>query len=65
MYSNIGEMINDNLSNSLNEIKNNRQVQWTNNSNEPLILATIDLSNWLNLRIGLYLGCLGKSEDKV
>ena len=28
-------------------------------------LATIDLGNWLNLKMVLCLGCLGKSEDKA
>ncbi|WP_426065036.1 hypothetical protein [Flavobacterium sp. DSP2-3-1] len=35
------------------------------NKHEPPTLATIDLGNWLNLKVVLCLGCLGKSEDKA
>ena len=31
----------------------------------PPTLATIDLGNWLNGKMVLYLGCLGKSENKA
>ena len=30
-----------------------------------LTLATRDLGIWLNLKMVLYLGCLGKSENKA
>lgn len=32
---------------------------------QPLTLATRDLGNWLNLKIVLYLGSFGKSENKT
>jgi hypothetical protein len=34
-------------------------------NNQPVTLATSDLGNWLNGKIGLYLGCLGESENKA
>jgi hypothetical protein len=46
-----------------NTIKRNRIKQIK--KPEPLTLATIDLGNWLDGKIVLYLGCFGKSKNKA